>query len=89
VRDFEQSGLSRKAFCTARGVALHTLDYYRSLARQTARSAGFSEIEAGADIHSAKRSLEEALGAEGSLPDLILLDLDLGQESGYEILHPL
>ena len=29
VRDFEQSGLARKAFCTARGVALHTLDYYR------------------------------------------------------------
>lgn len=29
VRDFEQSGSSRKAFCTARGVALHTLDYYR------------------------------------------------------------
>jgi hypothetical protein len=29
VRDFEQSGLSRKAYCTARGVGLHTLDYYR------------------------------------------------------------
>lgn len=29
VRDFEQSGLTRKAFCTARGVAVHTLDYYR------------------------------------------------------------
>lgn len=29
VRAFEQSGLSRKAFCAARGVALHTLDYYR------------------------------------------------------------
>jgi len=29
VRDFEQSGLSRKAFSSARGVALHTLDYYR------------------------------------------------------------
>ena len=29
VRDFELSGLTRKAFCTARGVALHTLDYYR------------------------------------------------------------
>lgn len=29
MRDFEQSGLSRRAFCTARGVALHTLDYYR------------------------------------------------------------
>ena len=30
VRDFEQSGLSRKAFSSARGVALHTLDYYRA-----------------------------------------------------------
>ena len=29
VRDFEQSGLSRKAFSSARGVALRTLDYYR------------------------------------------------------------
>lgn len=29
VRDFEQSGLTRKAFCEARGVAVHTLDYYR------------------------------------------------------------
>ena len=28
VRDFEQSGLTRKAFCDARGVAVHTLDYY-------------------------------------------------------------
>jgi hypothetical protein len=30
VRDFEQSGLSRKAFCNAHGIALHTLDYYRA-----------------------------------------------------------
>jgi hypothetical protein len=30
VRDFEQSGLSRKAFSSARGIALHTLDYYRT-----------------------------------------------------------
>ena len=37
VRDFEQSGLSRKAFCSARGIALHTLDYYR--ARQRPRRA--------------------------------------------------
>ncbi len=58
-----------------------------SVAEQTARSAGFSDIEARADIRSAKSYLERALGAEGSLPDLILLDLDLGQESGYEILR--
>jgi transposase-like protein len=30
VRDFEQSGLSRKAFSSAHGVALHALDYYRA-----------------------------------------------------------
>lgn len=34
VRDFEQSGLNRKAFCSARGVALHTLDYYRARYRR-------------------------------------------------------
>jgi len=38
VRDFEQSGLTRKAFCEARGVALHTLDYYRARYR-TSRAA--------------------------------------------------
>ena len=55
-----------------------------SVAEQTARSAGFSDIEARADIRSAKCYLEKALGADGYL---ILLDLDLGQESGYEILR--
>lgn len=38
VRDFEESGMHRKAFCTARGVALHTLDYYRARYR-TRRAA--------------------------------------------------
>ena len=38
VQDFEQSGLNRKAFCSARGVALHTLDYYRARCR-TRRAA--------------------------------------------------
>ncbi len=37
VRDFEQSGLSRKAFSSARGLSPHTLDYYR--ARHRARRA--------------------------------------------------
>jgi DNA-binding response OmpR family regulator len=58
-----------------------------SVAEQAARSAGFSDIEARADIRSTKVYLEKAIGAEGSLPDLILLDLDLGHESGYELLR--
>ena len=39
MRDFEQSGLSRKAFSSARGVALHTLDYYRARCRGRRASA--------------------------------------------------
>jgi hypothetical protein len=46
VRDFEQSGLSRKGFCTARGVALHTLDYYRHRDRDRRRVAGAEHLVA-------------------------------------------
>lgn len=46
MRDFEQSGLSRKAFCTARGVALHTLDYYRHRERVRRRDAGAEQLVA-------------------------------------------
>ena len=38
MRDFEQSGLRRRAFCSACGIALHTLDYYRARYR-TRRAA--------------------------------------------------
>lgn len=44
VLDFEQSGLSRKAFCTARGVALHTLDYYRHRDRVRQPLAGAGQL---------------------------------------------
>jgi hypothetical protein len=44
VRDFEQSGLSRKAFCTARGVALHTLDYYRHRDRVRRQVGGAEQL---------------------------------------------
>jgi hypothetical protein len=29
VREFEQSGMTRRGFCQAQGIAGHTLDYYR------------------------------------------------------------
>ena len=44
VRDFEQSGLTRKAFCTARGVAVHTLDYYRHRERTRRASTSVEEL---------------------------------------------
>jgi transposase-like protein len=36
VREYEQSGMTRKAFCIERGVAMHTLDYYRQRHRTQA-----------------------------------------------------
>ena len=44
VRDFEQSGLKRKAFCEARGLAVHTLDYYRHLERTRRAAAPAAEL---------------------------------------------
>jgi hypothetical protein len=44
VRDFEQSGLSRKAFCSARGMALHTLDYYRHRERVRGQDGGAEQL---------------------------------------------
>ena len=44
MQDFEQSGLSRKAFSSARGVALHTLDSYRARYRAGRAASGADEL---------------------------------------------
>jgi hypothetical protein len=33
VSEFEQSGMTRTAFCRTRGISAHTLDYYRRMRR--------------------------------------------------------
>ena len=47
VLDFEQSGLTRRAFCHQRGIALHTLDYYRyqRRSRESASSGSIVPVE--------------------------------------------
>jgi CheY-like chemotaxis protein len=57
------------------------------LAAETARSMGIPEVEARTSLESAKTFLEKGLTGERPLPDGILLDLDLGYESGYELLR--
>jgi len=56
------------------------------IAAQTARAAGIEEVEARTTAQAAISYLEKGLRAEHPLPDVILLDLDLGYESGYELL---
>jgi hypothetical protein len=43
VAEYEASGMNRRAFCSARGLAVATLDLYRKRAREgSARSGGAS-----------------------------------------------
>lgn len=57
------------------------------IAEQAAKSVGFEEVEAKVTVRAARQFLENALDQEEALPDGILLDLDFGYESGYELLR--
>ena len=59
--EYEVSGMSRRAFCTARGLAVATLDLYRKRAREGAARSGGAvrrrlvavEIERGSELSAA------------------------------------
>jgi CheY-like chemotaxis protein len=57
------------------------------LAAEAARVAGIAEVDARTSLDGAKIYLEKGLSGEQPLPDGIVLDLDLGYESGYELLR--
>ncbi len=57
------------------------------IAAETARSAGINELKALASSEAAITYLRKGLCAEQPLPDGIVLDLDLGYESGHELLR--
>ncbi|MGA2889242.1 MAG: hypothetical protein ABSE51_14430 [Terracidiphilus sp.] len=56
-------------------------------AADAARSLGIAEIEARTTAGGARAYLERALDGEVPLPEGIVLDLNLGYESGYELLR--
>jgi CheY-like chemotaxis protein len=56
-------------------------------AEEAARSVGIAEVDARTTILAARTYLEKGLQGDGPLPDGIILDLDLGYESGYELLR--
>ncbi len=57
------------------------------IAADIAQALGFGAIEARGSTSAAKVYLESALEGHCPLPDVILLDLDLGYESGHELLR--
>jgi DNA-binding response OmpR family regulator len=57
------------------------------MAAAAAQASGFTSIEARTSITAAKEYLEKALTGAHALPQAIILDLDLGYESGFELLR--
>jgi CheY-like chemotaxis protein len=57
------------------------------LAANTAHSLGITDVDARTTSSAARTYLENALDGSGPRPDGIVLDLNLGYESGYEILR--
>lgn len=57
------------------------------VAAETARALGVAEVDARSSFDAAKSYLDKGLSGEGPLPDGIVLDLDLGHDSGYELLR--
>ncbi len=56
-------------------------------AADLARRAGFAEIELNGFASEARLYLERGMSGHGPLPDAMVVDLDLGLESGFEILR--
>ncbi len=57
------------------------------VAAEAARSVGITNIEARTSYNAARTYLEKGIRGDVPLPDGIVLDLDLGYESGYELLR--
>lgn len=57
------------------------------IAADAARELGIAEVTAQTSIMKARQFLEKGLEGELPLPDGIVLDLDLGHESGFELLR--
>lgn len=57
------------------------------IAADAARELGIEQVNAQTSITKARLYLEKGLEGEVPLPDGIVLDLDLGHESGFELLR--
>jgi DNA-binding response OmpR family regulator len=57
------------------------------IAFRVSRTAGFEDVEAFTSLERAIERIEQGLRGEKPLPNAIILDLNLGHESGYEMLR--
>jgi CheY-like chemotaxis protein len=93
-----RNGSKRESLCGCKLTPLAAFDYALllvleddpadlRLAADTARRAGFPELEVIRTASEAKAYLEKATNRNVPLPDAMLIDLALGYESGFELLR--
>lgn len=57
------------------------------IAAELAASLGAVEVEARTSASAARLYLQSAMDGAAPMPDLLVVDLDLGYESGFEVLR--
>jgi CheY-like chemotaxis protein len=57
------------------------------IAARIARTTGFEDVEASTSLDRAIESIQEGLRGVKSPPDAIILDLNLGYDSGFEVVR--
>lgn len=56
-------------------------------AREAAESLGIEDVQTRTSVRAAHQYLEKGLAGEEALPDVIVIDLDFGHDSGFELLR--
>ena len=57
------------------------------IAADVSHSLGFTNVQARTSARSARLYLEAALEGKEPVPDVVVVDLDLGYDSGFELLR--
>jgi CheY-like chemotaxis protein len=57
------------------------------MAADATRSLGFTNVQARTSARAARLYLEAALEGKEPVPDVVVVDLDLGYDSGFELLR--
>jgi DNA-binding response OmpR family regulator len=57
------------------------------IAADASQSLGFTDVQARTSARAAQLYLESALEGKEAIPDVVIVDLDLGYDSGFELLR--
>jgi hypothetical protein len=85
VSEFEQSGLGRREFCTARGLSVHTLDAWRKRTAQSGSREKIVPVEIVEDHRASVGAMPIGSGARnGQFRVVLAQGLRIEVEQGFD-----